>query len=97
KQKAEGLPGLKSVVVGLLGESPLNILLLFVPISVYCWLAAAPTTLTFATSALALVPLAGMIGQATEDIASHVGPALGGLLNATFGNATELVVAIIAL
>jgi Ca2+:H+ antiporter len=53
--------------------------------------------MTFASSALALVPLAGLIGQATEEIASHVGPALGGLLNATFGNATELVVAVIAL
>jgi Ca2+:H+ antiporter len=68
-----------------------------VPISIYCWLTGAPTVLTFLLSALALVPLAGLIGQATEDIASHVGPAAGGLLNATFGNATELVIAFIAL
>ncbi len=85
------------IVRSLLGESALNWLLLCVPLSVYLWLSGAPTTITFVMSALALVPLAGLIGQATEDIASHVGPALGGLLNASFGNATELVVAVIAL
>ena len=50
--------------------------------------------LAFVTAALALVPLAGLIGEATEQVAIHVGPRLGGLLNATFGNLTELIVAV---
>src|SRR5690242_6455363 len=81
----------------LLGGSILNWLLLFIPISIYLWLTNASQTLTFIASALALVPLAGLIGRATEDIAAATGPTIGGLLNATFGNATELVVAILAL
>lgn len=50
--------------------------------------------LAFLAAALAIVPLAGVIGNATEDLATHVGPRLGGLLNATFGNVTELIIAI---
>ncbi len=80
-----------------LGESPLNLLLVAVPVSVALQWAHAPAPAIFAAAALSLVPLAALIGYATEDLASHVGPALGGLLNATFGNATELVVAIFAL
>jgi Ca2+:H+ antiporter len=51
----------------------------------------------FITAGLGIVPLAAWMGVATEEIAVVVGPALGGLLNATFGNATELIIAIIAL
>jgi Ca2+:H+ antiporter len=50
-------------------------------------------TLTFIASILAIIPLAGLIGTATEELAIHTGPRIGGLLNATFGNATELVIA----
>lgn len=57
----------------------------------------APQPFTFAAAALALIPLAALIGQTTEDLAIHTGPVLGGLLSATFGNATELVIAIFAL
>lgn len=53
--------------------------------------------LTFAISALALVPLAGLLGHATEELALHVGPAAGGLLNATLGNLTELIIGVLAL
>jgi Ca2+:H+ antiporter len=53
--------------------------------------------LIFATSALALVPLAGLLGQATEELAAHVGPTSAGLLNATLGNLTELIIGILAL
>lgn len=53
--------------------------------------------LTFAAAALALVPLAGLLGHATEELAVHVGPAAGGLLNATLGNLTELIVGVLAL
>jgi Ca2+:H+ antiporter len=50
----------------------------------------------FALSALALVPLAWLIGEATEHAAEHTGPGIGGFLNATFGNAPELIIALIA-
>ncbi len=54
-------------------------------------------SIVFITAGLAIVPLAGWMGMATEEIAVVVGPSLGGLMNATFGNATELIIAIIAL
>jgi len=54
-------------------------------------------TWVFLTSALAVVPLAGLIGRATEHLAERVGAGMGGLLNATFGNAAELIIAIMAL
>ena len=55
-----------------------------------------PETLEFILSALALVPLAWLIGEATEHAAEHTGPGIGGFLNATFGNAPELIIALIA-
>jgi Ca2+:H+ antiporter len=51
----------------------------------------------FFLSALAIVPLAKYIGEATEELATYTGPAVGGLLNATFGNATEFIISIFAL
>ena len=51
----------------------------------------------FVTAGLAIIPLAGWMGTATEEIAVVLGPSLGGLMNATFGNATELIIAIFAL
>jgi Ca2+:H+ antiporter len=53
--------------------------------------------LTFSLAALALVPLASLLGDATEQVAAHVGSAAGGLLNATLGNSTELVIGFVAL
>jgi len=53
-------------------------------------------TTAFALSALALVPLAWLIGEATEHAAHHTGPGVGGFINATFGNAPELIIALIA-
>lgn len=75
----------------------LSLLLLFIPISIVAhygeWGAAA----VFVTSCIAIVPLAAWMGTATEEIAVVVGPSIGGLMNATFGNATELIIALIAL
>ena len=51
----------------------------------------------FITAALSLIPLAGLIGLGTEQLARRSGPALGGFLNATFGNAAELIIAVVAL
>jgi Ca2+:H+ antiporter len=80
-----------------LRESWLNLLLVFVPVSLLLAGGRAPAAWVFATAALAIVPLAGLIGQATEATTEHTGPGLGGLLNATFGNATELIIALFAI
>jgi Ca2+:H+ antiporter len=75
----------------------LSWMLLFVPLCFMAkWLCCDPL-LVFAVSGLAIVPLAAMIANATESIAGVVGAGLGGLLNATFGNATEMVISIVAL
>jgi Ca2+:H+ antiporter len=60
-------------------------------------LLAAPPVLVFAAACLGLIPLAGLIGHATGQLAIRVGPHWGGLLNATFGNAAELIITILAL
>lgn len=72
-------------------------LLLLVPFSIAAELLHWNQTLIFFTSAFAIVPLARYMGQATEEIAVVSGPNIGGLLNATFGNATELIIALVAL
>ena len=56
-----------------------------------------PAALTFASAAIAIVPLAALLVRATEQIAERAGSAVGGLLNATFGNAPELIIAVVAL
>jgi Ca2+:H+ antiporter len=75
----------------------LNWLLIFIPVSVYLEFTHANATLIFISCCLAILPLAGLMGHATEELAIRTGPAIGGLLNATFGNATELIIAFFAL
>jgi len=75
----------------------LAILLLFVPLAIGAELAHASPVIVFALSALAIVPLSGFLGKATEEIAVHTGPTAGGLLNATLGNLAELIIALLAL
>jgi Ca2+:H+ antiporter len=70
-------------------------LLVFVPISLVAELAVRRPVLVFATSCLAIVPLAGVIGRATDQLALRAGARVGGLLNATFGNVTELIISIL--
>jgi Ca2+:H+ antiporter len=72
-------------------------LILGLPIAIVCRLLDAPAWTVFVASALSLLPLAGWIGLGTEHAASRLGSALGGLLNATFGNAAELIITIFAL
>lgn len=72
-------------------------LLIFIPISVAAHYLGWGSATTFIMAGLAIVPLAALMGTATEEIAIVVGPNLGGLLNATFGNATELIIALVAL
>ena len=61
------------------------------------WLGAAGQLTVFVLAALALIPLAWLISEATENAAYRTGPGLGGLLNATFGNAPELIIALVAI
>jgi Ca2+:H+ antiporter len=72
-------------------------LLLFIPISLAANTFHWGPLIVFVTAGLAILPLASWMGLATEEIAVVVGPTLGGLMNATFGNATELIIALIAL
>ncbi|MEW6543249.1 MAG: calcium/proton exchanger [Nitrospirota bacterium] len=75
----------------------LNLLLLFVPLAAALEFLHADPILVFLASALAIVPLAGLMGKATEHLTRHVGAGLGGLLNASLGNAAELIIALVAL
>lgn len=76
----------------------LSLLLVFVPMALLLeHVFHAGGLAVFITSAVAIIPLAGWMGRATEHLAARVGAGLGGLLNATFGNAAELIIAIIAL
>ncbi|MEM9540849.1 MAG: calcium/proton exchanger [Cyanobacteria bacterium P01_E01_bin.42] len=75
----------------------LYILLIFIPVSVAAHYLGWGSAIVFVTAGLAIIPLAALMGTATEEIAIVVGPNLGGLLNATFGNATELIIALVAL
>ena len=75
----------------------LNWLLVFIPIAIALDWFDAPPIVVFAASALAIVPLAGLMGDATEALAEYLGPTLGGLLNATLGNAPEIIISLFAL
>src|SRR5436190_23476956 len=73
------------------------LLLLAVPVAIGLHLARAGPLAVFLWSGLAIVPLAGIMGRATEALGAHIGPRFGGLLNATFGNAAELILGLLAL
>jgi Ca2+:H+ antiporter len=75
----------------------LNLLLLFVPVAIALELLHASPVAVFAASAIAIIPLAGWMGRATEHLAARLGEGIGGLLNATFGNAAELIIALMAM
>ena len=79
---------LRRLLFGSLALAPITIALHYVT--------DLPETTEFVLSALALIPLAWLIGEATEHAAEHTGPGIGGFLNATFGNAPELIIALIA-
>ena len=72
-------------------------MLLFVPITIGAELLKSGHLIVFILSIFAIIPLAALIAKTTESIAEVIGPSLGGLLNATFGNLTEMVVSIVAL
>jgi Ca2+:H+ antiporter len=72
-------------------------LLIFIPISIAAEYLEWGTMTVFVTSALAIVPLAIWLSTATEEVTLVTGPSVGGLLNAVFGNATELIISLVAL
>src|SRR3978361_2141495 len=77
----------------------LNWLLVFIPVAIAVHYVPAwkNETALFVLSALAIVPLAGLMGEATEKLSHRLGAGVGGLLNASFGNAAELIIALMAL
>ena len=75
----------------------MNWLLLFIPVALALEHFGASHPMVFFAAALAIVPVAALIVRSTEQIATYTGPTIGGLLNASFGNAPELIVALVAL
>ena len=75
----------------------MNWLLVFIPVSVALEYAHVPAPVLFFSAALAILPIARLIVLSTEQLATRTGDAVGGLLNATFGNAPELIIALVAL
>src|SRR5262245_35081836 len=76
---------------------PVHYLGVFIVVAIVLRLMDASSTLVFASAALGVIPCAAVMGEATEAIASRTGPGIGGLLNVTFGNAPELIIAFFAL
>jgi len=75
----------------------LNLLLVFVPVGIATHYAGVDPTIVFVMNFIAIVPLAGLLSSATEEVALYCGEVIGGLVNASFGNAVELIVGILAL
>src|SRR6187399_2616906 len=73
------------------------LLIPFIPIAIVLEFAHAGASLVFGASALGVIPTAALMGRATEELAARSGPGIGGLLNVTFGNAPELIIAFFAL
>ena len=78
-------------------ENKLNVLLLAVPITCYFAYIEHNESMAFFASLVAIMPLAFLMGRATEEIALYTSESLGGLLNATFGNAAEMIIALLAI
>jgi len=79
-------------------ENWLLLLLVFIPVALVLeYVVHASALAIFLTSSAAIIPLAALMGRATEELAERLGEGVGGLLNATFGNAAELIIAIVAL
>src|ERR1043165_4594896 len=88
----------KSIAVRKFLRSPTNWLLLFVPLTVALeHVHGLPATVLFFSAAVAILPIASLIVHGTEQLSTRTGDAIGGLLNATFGNAPELIISIVAL
>ncbi|KAL7353338.1 vacuolar H+/Ca2+ exchanger [Histoplasma ohiense] len=93
KQKFTAVGQLKATVL----NSWINVLLLMVPVGIAVHHAHIDPIAVFVINFIAIIPLAAMLSYSTEEIALRTGETLGGLLNATFGNAVELIVSLLAL
>jgi Ca2+:H+ antiporter len=80
-----------------LSQNPLSILLLFLPLTLASALLDWPSLAVFILACIAIIPIAAYIGEATESLSHFTGPRIGGLLNATLGNAAELIITIVAI
>ncbi|KAK4521722.1 uncharacterized protein ATC70_004256 [Mucor velutinosus] len=89
-------PTIRHGLMSIVRSSWLNVLLVFIPLGWASHFVWNPTT-TFILNFVAIVPLAKLLGFATEDIALRTGEVIGGLLNATFGNSIEMIISIISL
>jgi Ca2+:H+ antiporter len=78
-------------------KHPLHVLLLTIPFAILADLDGWGAGWVFGLSAVGVIPLAGLIGEATENLAAHTGPRIGGLINATLGNAAELIITLFAI
>lgn len=78
-------------------SSAIYLLLIFAPIAAALEVVHADHLVLFLVSAIALIPLAKLIGDSTEHLATHYGPTIGSLLNVTFGNAAEIIIAVVAI
>ena len=76
-------------------SSPINILLVFVPVGIAVNFAHLNPIIIFAMNAIAIIPLAGLLSHATEAVASTMGDTVGALMNVTFGNAVELIILLV--
>jgi len=85
------------MTVGSIKITPLSALYLFIPISAVLEFMHAPAIAIFVCSSIAIMPLAMLMGRSTEALSERLGPGLGAFLNATFGNAVELIIALMAL
>jgi len=80
-----------------LQANPLNFLLIAFPLAILSKIQNWNSISIFSLSAIGVIPFAGLIGESTEALASYTGPKLGGLLNATLGNAAELIITLTAI
>lgn len=94
---AHGQPNIVTSLWWILTCSWINVFLVFVPLGIVAEHAHWPAIWIFSLNFLAIIPLAKILGDATEQVSLRLGQTLGGLLNATFGNAVELIVGIVAL
>lgn len=86
-----------AAVLTVLFSNYVNVLLVFLPLGIISGALKWSPLMVFAFNFLAIMPLASLLSFATEELSKKVGQTIGGLLNASFGNATELIVSIVAL
>ena len=84
-------------IASFIRKNPISVLLIAFPFAILSEIAHWSPTVTFSLAAIAIIPFAGFIGSATEILAAHTNPKIGALLNATLGNAAELIITIVAI